>query len=52
VVNIVTFVDKSRTFNIRNYLDFYQTNISMVIKSRRIRWIGNVARIGELRSSY
>jgi len=30
----------------------YNINISMVIKSRRISWIGKVARKGVLRSSY
>jgi hypothetical protein len=31
---------------------YYSSNIVMVIKSRRIRWAGHVARMGEVRGVY
>jgi hypothetical protein len=37
----------------RNLNDLYSTpNIIRVIKSRRMRWAGNVARMGEKRDAY
>jgi hypothetical protein len=37
----------------REFLTFYaSSNIIKVIKSRRMKWEGNVARMGEIRNSY
>jgi hypothetical protein len=37
----------------KNYFDFYLvSNIIRVIKSRRLRWAGHVARMGEKRGVY
>jgi hypothetical protein len=31
---------------------YSSTNIIMMIKSRKMRWMGHVARMGEMRNSY
>jgi hypothetical protein len=37
----------------RSFDDFYSSpNIIRVIKSSRMRWVGHVARIGEIRTAY
>jgi hypothetical protein len=31
---------------------YFSSNITRIIKSRRMRWVGHVARFGEMRNSY
>jgi hypothetical protein len=41
-----------RLHNKELYALYYSTNIIRVIKSRRLRWAGHVARMGERRGEY
>jgi hypothetical protein len=41
-----------RLLNKELYALYSSTNIIRVIKSRRLRWAGNVARVGERRGAY
>jgi hypothetical protein len=44
--------DLRRLHNTEYYVQYFSPNIIRVIKSRRLRWEGHVARIGDRRGAY
>jgi hypothetical protein len=44
--------ERGRLHNVESYALYSSSNIIRVIKSRRLRWAGHIARMGESRGAY